>query len=111
MASDNVMIVGDDDFQAKVLDSEVPVLVDFWAVWCGPCKAIAPIVDKLAGEFDGKAKVAKVDVDTSPNVARNYKVRSIPTLLLFKNGEVQDQVVGAVPESRLRKLIESHTNN
>jgi thioredoxin 1 len=108
MSSDHVIQVGDDTFETQVLNSDLPVLVDFWAIWCGPCKAIAPIVEKLAGEFEGKVRVAKVDVDRATQVARTYKIRSIPTLLVFKGGDVVDTVVGAVPEARLRGLLQAH---
>lgn len=83
------------NFQSEVLDSEQPVLVDFWAEWCGPCKMIGPILDQLSGEIDGQAKIAKVNVDDARDLAVKYNVRSIPLLLFFKNGEVKDQIVGA----------------
>jgi len=97
------------DFEKEVLQSDVPVLVDFWAVWCGPCRMIAPHVDAVAEEFAGKARVFKVDTDQESDIAGRYNIMSIPTLLFFKDGKVADQLVGAVPKSeianRLNKLV------
>jgi thioredoxin 1 len=104
MAKDTVT-VQDASFKAEVLDSSVPVLVDFWATWCAPCKAIAPALDELATQYKGKVKIAKVDVDESNGVAQQYGIRSIPTLLLFKGGKVVDQLVGAVPKTKLEDTI------
>ena len=105
MASENVFNFGDDNFDAEVLKSSVPVLVDFWATWCAPCKAIAPTIDALAAEFAGKVKVGKVNVDESQSIPSTYGVRGIPTLILFKDGKVVDQVVGAVPKSQLEAML------
>lgn len=91
----------DANFKSEVLDSSQPVLVDFWAEWCGPCKMIAPTIEELAADFDGKAKVAKVNVDEQPNLAQQYGVRSIPTLLFFRDGKVAEQMVGAAPKDTL----------
>ncbi|HEY3304389.1 MAG TPA: thioredoxin [Candidatus Binatia bacterium] len=97
--------VSDANFEAEVLRSNLPVLVDFWAPWCGPCKAIAPIVEELAAEYDGKLKVAKLNVDNNPGTASRYGVRGIPTLLILKGGTVKDQVVGAVAKAKLVQAI------
>ena len=100
--------VTDVSFEQDVLKSEKLVLVDFWAPWCGPCRMVAPIVDEIAKEFDGKIKVFKLNTDENPNVASQYGIRSIPTLMLFRRGEKVDTIVGAVPKSTLEKTIEKH---
>jgi thioredoxin 1 len=105
MASDNVCTFGDDNFDQEVIKSSVPVLVDFWATWCAPCKAIAPTIDALAADYAGKVKVGKVNVDESQSIPSSYGVRGIPTIILFKDGKVIDQVVGAVPKSQLEAMI------
>jgi len=105
MASDKVVQLTDDTFEKDVLKSSTPVLVDFWASWCAPCKAISPVVDGLADEYEGKVKVAKLNVDENPATPGQYGVRGIPTLILFKDGQVVDQVVGAVPKNQLEGLI------
>ena len=105
MASADVMTFTDDNFQAEVLGAEQVVLVDFWAAWCGPCRAIAPLVDQLAAEYKGKLKVGKLDIDAHQNVPQKYGVMSIPTLLLFKNGQVADTIVGAVPKAKLDAMV------
>lgn len=103
--ANNIAQVSDDSFDSEVLKSPVPVLIDFWAPWCGPCRAIAPIVDELAGEYAGKIKIVKMNVDDNPRTPARYGVRGIPNLILFKNGEVQQQIVGAVPKAHLVKAI------
>ncbi|MCY4159983.1 MAG: thioredoxin [Bacteroidetes bacterium] len=97
----------DANFQAEVINSDVPVLVDFWAAWCGPCRAIAPIVSELATEYEGKAKVGKVDVDTNPQTATSYGIRSIPTLLFFVGGEVRDQMIGSASKREFQKKLDA----
>ena len=104
----NALAATDQNFELEVLQSNLPVLVDFWATWCGPCKAVAPILDELAVEYPGRLKVAKVDVDQNPGVAGKYGIRSIPSLFLFKNGQVVEQIVGALPKIQIIKKIEGH---
>jgi len=105
MSSEKVLAFTDENFERDVLQSDVPVLVDFWATWCAPCKAIAPLIDAVADEHAGTIKVGKVNVDENPATPGKYGVRGIPTLVLFKGGVVVDQVVGAVPKSQLEALI------
>src|SRR5580658_3474824 len=105
MAGNAVLEVSDATFDQEVLKSEQPVLVDFWAVWCGPCKAIAPIVDDLATSYAGKLKVAKVDVDKNGATPSRYGIRGIPALLIFKDGKVADQIVGYVPKDTISKSV------
>ncbi len=98
--------INDANFE-EIINTDKPVLVDFWAEWCGPCKMIGPVVEELAGEFDGKAVIGKVNVDINPNTSAKFGIRSIPTLLFFKNGQVVDKQVGAVPKAVLHKKLES----
>lgn len=108
MAGDHVFEVTADNWQSDVVGSDVPVVVDFWAEWCGPCRAIAPILDEIAGEKDGQVKVAKVNVDDHQDLAAEFKVRGIPTLLVMKGGAVQDQMTGAMNKSALLEKIDPH---
>ncbi len=108
MASDKIITVTEANWQSDVLDSTQPVLVDFWAEWCGPCKAIAPILDELAEELDGRIKIAKVDVDQLSDLAGQFGIRSIPTLLVMQGGEVKEQMVGALSKPALKAKLEAH---
>ncbi|MGB3513783.1 MAG: thioredoxin [Microcoleaceae cyanobacterium] len=102
--------VTDATFKQEVLESDVPVLVDFWAPWCGPCRMVAPVVEEISLQYQGKLKVVKVNTDENPNVASQYGIRSIPTLMIFKGGQRVDMVVGAVPKTTLANTIEKHLN-
>ncbi len=101
----------DDNFSDEVLSAELPVLVDFWATWCGPCRMVAPIVEELSSEYEGKAKVCKLDVDTAQKTAAEFGIRSIPTLLIFKEGKVADQLIGAVPKQQIAEKLDASLSN
>ncbi|RFM23111.1 MAG: thioredoxin [Candidatus Thermochlorobacter aerophilum] len=101
----------DSNFETEVLQSDKPVLVDFWAEWCGPCRMIAPVIDELAAEYEGKAKIAKLNVDENQQVSMRYGIRSIPTLLIFKNGQVVDQIIGAVPKGVIENKLKLQLAN
>jgi len=105
MASENMVTITDGNFEAEVLKSSTPVLIDFWAQWCAPCRAIGPVVEALAKEYAGKVKVGKVNIDENPKTPTSYDVRSIPTLLVFKDGKVVGQIVGAVPRPKIEELL------
>ena len=106
--NNSIVEVTDANFDADVLKSDKPVLIDFWATWCGPCRAIAPIVDELATEYQGKVKVGKMDVDRNSATPMRYGVRGIPTLLVFKDGQVKEQIVGYVPNEQIQKALDKH---
>ena len=107
MAADNIVNLTKDNFASEVLQASTPVLVDFWAEWCGPCKMIAPVLDELAGEYDGKVKIGKVNIDDNPSVAQRFGISSIPTLLLFKGGEVTESFVGVRPKTALQEALDT----
>lgn len=106
MASDSILELSDASFESDVINSDVPVLVDFWAPWCGPCRAVAPIVEEISEAYDGKIKVGKLNVDENPSITMKFGIRSIPTLLVFKGGEAVEQIIGAVPKGEIEKAVD-----
>ncbi len=106
--SERIVHVTDDSFEDEVLKSDLPVLIDYWAEWCGPCKMIAPVLDEIAGKYDGKLKIVKLNIDENPNTPPRYGIRGIPTLMLFKGGEVEATKVGAVSLSQLTAFVDSN---
>ena len=108
MAGAHTLTFTDSDFDAEVLNAEQPVLVDFWATWCGPCVQMAPVIDSLAEKYAGKAKIGKLDVDHNPGAAQRFQVRGIPTMILFKGGQPVEQIVGAVTEDKLAGKLDAH---
>ena len=111
MASEHTMTFTDGDFEQTVLQSDKPVLVDFWAEWCGPCRMIAPAVDALADEYDGRVVVGKLNIDDNPNTPMKYNIRSIPALLLFKGGEIVESTVGVAGKDKLAELLDRHAES
>lgn len=108
MASEKVMTVDSESFESDVLKSDLPVLVDFWAAWCGPCRMVAPVLDELAEELDGRVRIAKLNVDENQDIARQFQVSSIPTFILFKGGQAADRMLGAMPKSAFEQFLGRH---
>ena len=110
MAGDNTLKFDDDNFESEVLQADVPVLVDFWAEWCGPCLMLAPVIDDLADGYSGKVKIGKLDIDKSPQIAARFGVQNIPTVVLFQNGEVAERIVGAKPKKEYESILNAKLN-
>ena len=108
MAAENVVKLTDATFDTEVLQADTPVLIDFWAEWCGPCRMVAPIIDALAEDYDGRVKIAKLNVDENPQISRRFNIRGIPTLLLFKDGELKETAVGLRPKPQLEQLLDEY---
>ena len=105
MATEEIIILSDGNFETEVINSEVPVLVDFWAPWCGPCRAVAPIVEEISSTYAGQVKVGKLNVDENPSTTMKFGIRSIPTLIVFKGGEAFEQIIGAVPKGEIERAV------
>ena len=105
--AENMVTLSDDNFDQEVLNSPIPVLVDFWAAWCGPCRMVAPILDKIAEEFKGQMKFAKLNVDENQKIPQKYGIRSIPTMIIFKNGQIREQMIGALPENKIKDKVKA----
>jgi len=108
MAGEKIVVLTKDNFETVVMNAEKPVLVDFWAAWCGPCRAVAPVMEELAAEYDGKAVIAKVNVDDEGDISAKFRIMSIPTVMLFKGGQVIDKIVGARPKSDFAKILDKN---
>ena len=108
MASEKILNISSDNFEQEVLGADVPVLVDFWAAWCGPCRMVAPVLEELADEMEGKVRIAKVNVDENQDIAVQFQVSSIPTFILFKDGEAADRMLGAMPKGAFEQFIDRH---
>ncbi len=108
MAGENIILLSDDNFETEAIKSELPVLIDFWAPWCGPCLRVGPIIEELANEYQGKLKVGKLNVDENQKTAIHFSIQSIPTIILVKSGETKERIVGAVPKEVLKKAIDKH---
>jgi thioredoxin 1 len=106
MASDAIIELSDSTFETEVVNSDLPVLVDFWAPWCGPCRAIAPIVEEISSSYEGKIKVGRMNVDENQSTTMKFGIRSIPTIIMFKDGEAVDQIIGAVPKGEIERVVE-----
>ena len=108
MASDAIIELSDSTFESEVVNSDVPVLVDFWAPWCGPCRAIAPIVEEISSSYEGKIKVGRMNVDENQSTTMKFGIRSIPTIIMFKGGEAVDQIIGAVPKGEIERVVDKY---
>lgn len=108
MASEKVTVITKNNFEQEVINSELPVMIDFWATWCGPCRMVAPIMDELAEEYEGKAKICKINVDDEGELAAKFRVMSIPTIMVYKNGNMAERIVGAMPKNEFKNILDKH---